>query len=90
MALIEEPIFNLILTFLLNQYFEYAKYTYFHTTVQGQLLWMSREVGGPIVKGELSEERVDEAMDVLDHMEKDFGVDDDEVVADSKEEEPVK
>ena len=41
-----------------------------------------------MVKGELSEERVDKAMDVLGHMERDFGVDDDEVMADSKEEEP--
>ena len=33
--------------------------THFHTTVQGQRLWMSREVGGPMVKGELSEDNVD-------------------------------
>ena len=56
--------------------------------VEPFLLSSAPEIGGPMVKGELSEERVDKAMDVLGHMERDFGVDDNEVVVDSKEEEP--
>ena len=47
---------------------------------------MSREVDGPMVKGEVLEERGDDAMNVRGPMERDFGADDDEVVVDSKEE----